>query len=105
MVAMASESRIAPSMTMPATPFFSAMVAMISPMMALVSSPPASTTTTSPGPAMSMALWTRRLSPGRVLTVSAKPSIGVPSCIGLSAGPAANHVAHERIDLALPAPR
>ena len=57
---------------------------MISPMMALTSTPPASTTMTSPGWAMSMALWTIRLSPGLVLTVSAGPPSQPPPCIGRS---------------------
>ena len=73
---------------------------MISPMIASVRSPPASTTTMSPGSAMSSALCTIKLSPGRVRTVSAGPAITPPACIGRSAGPAANMRAIESLTLA-----
>ena len=73
---MVSLSRISPSMTMPAAPRAIISASMISPMMALGPAPPASTTITSPGPQMSMAWCTMRLSPGRVRTVSARPTSG-----------------------------
>lgn len=73
---MVSLSRISPSMTMPAAPRAIISASMISPMMALGPAPPASTTITSPEPQMSMAWCTMRLSPGRVRTVSARPTSG-----------------------------
>src|SRR5829696_1885065 len=59
---------------------------MISPKMALVVSPPASTASASPGSSMSSALWTIRLSPGRVRTVNAEPSSFSRPCIGRISG-------------------
>src|SRR5512133_582013 len=76
-------------MTMPASPRFSARLVMMSPMMAVVTTPPASTTMTSPGAAMSMALCTIRLSPGVTFTVRAGPQSFPPLCIGRSAAPPA----------------
>ncbi len=74
---------------MPAMPRFSACATIISPISALVSSPPPSTTMTSPGSAISSALWIIRLSPGRVFTVSAGPASTPPACIGRKRGPPA----------------
>ena len=71
---MVSLSRMKPSITMPAAPRAISSASMISPMMALGPTPPASTTSTSPGPQVSMAWCTSRLSPGRVRTVSARPA-------------------------------
>ena len=73
---------------------------MISPMIALLRSPPASTTITSPGSARSSALWTRRLSPGRVFTVKAGPAITPPACIGRMRGPPAGSRAMTSLTLA-----
>ena len=79
---MVSLSRISPSMTMPAAPRAIISASMISPMMALGPAPPASTTITSPEPQMSMAWCTMRLSPGRVRTVSARPTSGLAAMEG-----------------------
>src|SRR5215831_7053985 len=84
-----AESRIAPQITMPPTPRCSARALISSPMMAWSLNPPASTTITSPGAAVSIALCTSRLSPGAVRTVNAGPHSLVPSCIGRSCGPPA----------------
>ena len=63
---------------MPAMPRFCACATIISPISALVRSPPPSTTMTSPASAMSSALWIIRLSPGRVFTVNAGPASAPP---------------------------
>src|SRR5690349_14082070 len=60
---------------------------MSSPRIALVRSPPASTTRTSPGSARLRAAWTIRLSPGRCLTVNAGPARTPPACRGRRRGP------------------
>ena len=65
---------MAPLMTKPATPRLAAWFVISSPISALVRSPPPSTTITSPGTAIAIALWIIRLSPGRVFTVSAGPA-------------------------------
>src|SRR5580765_123255 len=83
------ESRIAPQITMPPTPRCSARADISSPMIALSLTPPASTTMTSPGSAVSIALCTSRLSPGEVRTVNAGPHSLVPSCMGRSCAPPA----------------
>ena len=76
-------------MTMPASCFISAWASMSSPMSELVRSPPASTMMTSPASARSSALWNIKLSPGRVLTVSAGPASPPPACIGRRLAPPA----------------
>src|SRR4051812_18128839 len=75
-------SRTAPLTTMPPSLRLMAWVSISSPNTAFTRSPPPSTTTTSPGSAMSSALWIIRLSPGRLFTVIAAPPMRVPSCIG-----------------------
>src|SRR4029077_7102191 len=59
------------------------------PMRAASLTPPASTTITSPGAAVSIALWTSKLSPGAVRTVNAGPQSLAPLCMGRSCGPPA----------------
>jgi len=76
-------------MTMPAMPRLSAYADINSPISELVRSPPPSTTMTSPGSAISIALCTMRLSPGLVLTVKAGPASGPALWIGRSDGPPA----------------
>ena len=56
-------------------------------MMALVRSPPASMTRTSPVAARFRAAWTIRLSPGAVFTVSATPASTPPAWSGRSLAP------------------
>src|SRR5438128_363996 len=84
-----AESRIAPQITMPATPRCSARADISSPIRAWSLNPPPSTTITSPGSAVSIALWMSRLSPGAVRTVNAGPQSFAPLCMGRSWGPAA----------------
>src|SRR4051812_25749676 len=74
---------------MPPTPRCSARADISSPMIALSLTPPASTTMTSPGSAVSIALCTSRLSPGEVRTVNAGPQSFEPSCMGRSWAPPA----------------
>src|SRR3712207_5426556 len=79
---------------MPVAPFLMAMLIMISPRMALVVSPPASTTSTSPGRSMSSALWTMRLSLGRVRTVNADPEQLFPTVQRTDRGARAIYAVH-----------
>ena len=72
---------------------------MISPMIALVRSPPASTTITSPGSARSSALCTIRLSPGRVFTVNAGPAMRAALVHRAQARPAGAHAVHRVADV------
>src|ERR1044071_2734004 len=74
---------------MPATPRCSARADISSPISACSLKPPPSTTITSPGSAVSIALWTSRLSPGAVRTVNAGPQSFAPLCMGRSCGPPA----------------
>src|SRR2546422_5900658 len=74
---------------MPATPRCSARADISSPIRAWSLNPPPSTTITSPGSAVSIALWTSRLSPGAVRSVNAGPQSYAPLCMGRSCGPPA----------------
>ena len=89
---------MAPSITMPTAPRAAAIEDMISPMIACAVAPPASTTITSPGWAISIALCTIRLSPAGTRTVSATPSNWPFLCQGRSAAslPASRDMLSER---------